>query len=44
MENIYSEDKLFKAVKNSNSDVLAYRMKYNRGDLPEKVGKVLIIR
>lgn len=44
MDNIYSEDKLFKAVKNSNSDVLAYRIKYNRGNLPEKVGKVLILR
>lgn len=44
MENIYSDDKLFKAVKNSNSDVLAYRIKYNRGNMADKVGKVLILR
>ena len=44
MVDMYSDDKLQEAIINSKSDVIAYRIKYNRGNMVEKVGKILIMR
>lgn len=44
MVDFYSDNKLYEAIRKTKSDVLAYRIKYNRGNMADKVGKVLILR